>query len=199
MPHIDLTSTSQSLASLGDQRLLAMTSTDPSTVVYVMSTDTAGVTTGGVMVQALSHSNARVQLRDSSAFLYYVLNQGSAPSAVWVDGDAAPGVASGGPYWTVSGPSAGAPWTANHTLVAGELAPFDTTAGSLTATLPTAVGSAGQRCGIKDATGLAGTNPITVATTSGQTVDGSAPATIAASLMCRVYVSNGANWLVEHN
>lgn len=198
MPHIDLTTTSQSMATLDENRQFAMTTTDATTIVYVMSTDTSGVTSGGVLVQVLTYTNPLARVKDTSAFLYYVVHQGSAPTAAWVDADAAPGFIQ--PYWTVSGPSAGTPWTASHTLVAGELAPFDTSGSAYTATLPSAVGIAGQRCGVKDATGHAATHNITVnpAVSSGQTLDGASSVTISTNFACGVYVSNGVNWIVEH-
>lgn len=103
-----------------------------------------------------------------------------------------PAVVVAAPPWTVLGP-----FTTTHTLVAGELAKIDVSAGVCTATLPTAVGIAGQRCAISDATGSAASHTITVATTSSQTVNGTTPATITVANTCRVYVSDGANWVIE--
>jgi hypothetical protein len=195
MPHIDLTTTSQSMASLDNNRQFAMTPGDATTIVYVMSTDNAGATTGGVIVAVLNAANPMVRVSDTAAYLYYAVPPlTTAPMAVWVDANPALGVSSV-PYWTVSGPSVGAPWGASHPLVAGELAPFDTSIDSLVATLPSAVGIAGQRCAIKDATG--GAHSIGVATTSGQTVDGSSSPPSISAYGCHVYVSDGANWLLE--
>lgn len=52
------------------------------------------------------------------------------------------------------------PFTANHTLVAGELASFDTSSGALTATLPTAPTEPRAVCGVKC---VAGPSAVTVA------------------------------------
>lgn len=65
------------------------------------------------------------------------------------------------------------------------------TSNSFTVTLPTAVGIAGRHYIIKN-TGSATT--ITVATTSSQTIDGSAPGTITNLTPLRVF-SDGANWI----
>lgn len=64
-----------------------------------------------------------------------------------------------------------------------------------TVTLPTAVGITGQEYIIKDGTGGAATNNITIATTSAQTIDGSSTKVINSNYgVVRLY-SNGANWL----
>lgn len=64
-----------------------------------------------------------------------------------------------------------------------------------TATLPTAVGVTGQEYIIKDGAGLSGTDNITVATTSAQTIDGASTKVINTNYgVLRVY-SNGTNWL----
>lgn len=65
------------------------------------------------------------------------------------------------------------------------------TANSFTVTLPTAVGITGRQYIIKN-TGSATT--ITIATTSSQTIDGSAPGTVTTLTPLRV-VSDGANWI----
>ena len=68
------------------------------------------------------------------------------------------------------------------------------TAAARTITLPTAVGSAGKTYIVKDESGGAATNNITLATTGGQTIDGAATIAIAANYgVARVY-SDGANW-----
>lgn len=68
------------------------------------------------------------------------------------------------------------------------------TASARTITLPTAVGSAGKTYIIKDESGGAAANNITVATTGGQTIDGAASVAIATNYgISRVY-SDGANW-----
>ncbi|MGH3205923.1 MAG: hypothetical protein ACRDP5_28310 [Streptosporangiaceae bacterium] len=71
----------------------------------------------------------------------------------------------------------------------------DTSGGAYTMTLPDVTYS-GQTYIIKDETGHAATNHITVATSSGQTIDGAASATISTNYgVLRVY-SNGGNWSV---
>ena len=68
------------------------------------------------------------------------------------------------------------------------------TAAARTITLPTAVGSAGKTYIVKDESGAASVNNITLATTGGQTIDGAATIAIAANYgVARVY-SDGANW-----
>jgi hypothetical protein len=87
--------------------------------------------------------------------------------------------------------------TGDYTVVAGEFVRVSTAAAH-TITLPTAVGCDGKRIAVKDVTGAgAGTNNITIATTSSQTIDGAAPAAITATRRCVVYISDGANWLIE--
>lgn len=87
---------------------------------------------------------------------------------------------------------------ANSPLVAGELTRMNTTGGVLVATLPTAVGIAGQRCAIKR---VAGSNDITMASTGGQTIDGFVATTITLdgifplSAAEIIFISDGANWL----
>jgi hypothetical protein len=68
------------------------------------------------------------------------------------------------------------------------------TAAARTITLPTAVGSAGKTYLVKDESGGAATNNITLATTGGQTIDGAASLAIATNYgVARVY-SDNANW-----
>lgn len=65
------------------------------------------------------------------------------------------------------------------------------TTGSFTITLPTAVGITGRIYIIKNT----GAGTITMATTSSQTIDGSAPGTLSGLTPLRL-MSNGANWIV---
>jgi hypothetical protein len=63
-----------------------------------------------------------------------------------------------------------------------------------TATLPTSVGVKGKIYIVKDEAGLAGTQNITIATTSAQTIDGAATKVINTNFgVFRLY-SNGTNW-----
>jgi len=79
-------------------------------------------------------------------------------------------------------------------LTTDYLIAYTTLTAARTITLPTAVGVTGQQYIIKDESGNATTNHITVATTSSQTVDGASTASISAAYgIVRVY-SNGANW-----
>lgn len=79
--------------------------------------------------------------------------------------------------------------TANYTITGADRT-IDVTANSPTITLPTAVNCAGRQYIIANT----GAGTITVATTSGQTVDGAAPATILTTVRRR-YESDGANWI----
>jgi hypothetical protein len=64
--------------------------------------------------------------------------------------------------------------------------------GAVTITLPTAVGRLNKEYTIKKVD--AGTT-LTLATTSGQTIDGAAPGTLTVQWQSRTFLSNGANWL----
>lgn len=64
--------------------------------------------------------------------------------------------------------------------------------GTTTLTLPTAVGNT-NRYSVTNV----GTNTVTVATTSSQTVNGSSSATLPIANMSLDFVSNGSNWVVE--
>ena len=64
---------------------------------------------------------------------------------------------------------------------------------AFTVTLPTAVGIAGRWYIIKNGNTTLSGNLITIATTSSQTIDGSAPSTLSALTPLRVF-SDGSNW-----
>jgi hypothetical protein len=66
----------------------------------------------------------------------------------------------------------------------------DCTSGSFTITLPTAVGCAGRLYVLKNS---GSSTTITIATTSSQTIDGSAPGTITTLVPTKIF-SDGANW-----
>lgn len=68
---------------------------------------------------------------------------------------------------------------------------IECTSGSFTVTLPTAVGIEGKTYIVKNT----GAGTITVATTSSQTIDGSAPASLGAGPTVIRVMSNGANWI----
>lgn len=99
-----------------------------------------------------------------------------------------------GGTWTVTGVK-----TANYGPVAGELVRCDTSGGGFTVTLPTAVGVAGQRIGVKDVAASFAAHNLTIAVTSAQTIDGAVPAALATNKEFRVYTSDGANWMIENN
>ena len=67
-------------------------------------------------------------------------------------------------------------------------------AGAVTITLPTAQLRAGRSYTIKDESGAAATNNITVATEGSETIDGSATDTISDNYGSKTYYSDGTNW-----
>lgn len=69
---------------------------------------------------------------------------------------------------------------------------MDATGGSRTATLPTAVGIAGQTFTVKKTDASA--NNVVLATTGGQTIDGAASLTWNTQYQSYTVVSDGANW-----
>jgi hypothetical protein len=83
--------------------------------------------------------------------------------------------------------------TSAYPVVAATDYCIDCTSGTFTVTLPTAVGIVGQQFVIKNSS--AGT--ITIATTSAQTIDGSASGAIALGQYDSLSVlSDGANWII---
>lgn len=90
-----------------------------------------------------------------------------------------------------------ATWTISRTpLFNEEIVLMDATSGALTCTLPTAVpqvtGTGRRFTVVKiDSSG----NAVTVATTSAQTINGSATASLAAQWNRITVVSNGTNWV----
>lgn len=81
----------------------------------------------------------------------------------------------------------------NYTLVyTDEFVEADASGAGFTLTLPTAVGHAGQQFEIKkiDST----VNPVTVATTGGQTIDGGSTAVILMPQTSLTFRSNNLNW-----
>lgn len=68
-------------------------------------------------------------------------------------------------------------------------------ANSFTVTLPTAENLTGQRFTVKNGNTLASGNTITMATTSAQTIDGSAPGSLT-PLVTQTFQSDGANWWI---
>lgn len=81
--------------------------------------------------------------------------------------------------------------TANYTLTGSDdVIIMNTTSGALTATLPTAVGRAGQGFWIKKL----GPNPLTINTTGGQSIDGVTSETISMAYGFRQVISDGTSW-----
>lgn len=77
----------------------------------------------------------------------------------------------------------------NYTLAPNDYV-VECTSGSFTITLPTAVGITGKNYIIKNTGG----GTITIATTSSQTIDGSAPGTLSGTTPLKL-VSTGSNWI----
>ena len=67
-------------------------------------------------------------------------------------------------------------------------------AGAVTVTLPTVQLRAGRTYTVKDESGAAATNNITVATEGSETIDGSATDTISQNYGSKAYYSDGSNW-----
>ena len=94
--------------------------------------------------------------------------------------------------------SVGSPQPATYVAISGTYAILagdyyiNATGGTFTATLPTAVGRAGQKFVIKNS----GTGIVTIATTSSQTIDGQLTIVLAVQYQAIDVVSDGANWFV---
>ena len=84
--------------------------------------------------------------------------------------------------------------TANYTITTTDSTVLCLT-NSFTLTLPTAVGLTGRKFTVKNANTLASGNTITMATTSAQTIDGSAPGSLT-PLVTQTFQSDGANWWI---
>lgn len=91
--------------------------------------------------------------------------------------------------WNITGIKTG-----TYTAVINDLVRIDDSAGGFTVTLPTAVGQDGKMISLKKV--ATSVNTTTVATTGGQTIDGSATASMVTSFMHMQVVSDGANWLI---
>jgi hypothetical protein len=84
--------------------------------------------------------------------------------------------------------------TANYTITTTDSTVLCLT-NSFTLTLPTAVGLTGRKFTVKNGNTLASGNDILMATTSSQTVDGSAPGALT-PLTTQSFQSDGANWWI---
>ena len=83
---------------------------------------------------------------------------------------------------------------ATYTAKAGDRLIGVNRAGVVTVTLPTAQLRAGRSYTIKDESGAAVTNNITVATEGSQNIDGAATDTISENYGPKTYFSDGTNW-----
>lgn len=84
--------------------------------------------------------------------------------------------------------------TAAYTATAADsVITADATGGAFSITLPTAVGIAGKSYTVKRING--GSNAVTVATTSSQTIDGGVSRTLSTQWESLTVTSNGANWV----
>ena len=83
---------------------------------------------------------------------------------------------------------------AAYTAKAGDRVVGVNRSGAVTITLPTAEVRTGRIYTVKDESGAAATNNITVATEGSETIDGAATATIAENYGCVTYYSDGTNW-----
>lgn len=84
--------------------------------------------------------------------------------------------------------------TGAYTALASDLIIGVNFAGACTITLPSALAEAGRRYVIKDESGLAATNNITVATEGAELIDGAATAVINTNYGSLGLYSNGTNW-----
>lgn len=80
-------------------------------------------------------------------------------------------------------------------LTTDQLVAVTDTSAARTITLPTAVGVTGKMYMIKDESGAAATNNITIATTSSQKIDGASTRVINTNYGFMSVYSDGANWL----
>jgi hypothetical protein len=85
--------------------------------------------------------------------------------------------------------------TSNYTVTTSDsFVLVNATSGAVTVTLPTSVGSDGRQYTIKKTDST--TNPVTVATTSSQTIDGASTYTLTTQFQLLNIISDGANWSV---
>ena len=85
---------------------------------------------------------------------------------------------------------------ASYTAKAGDRVIGVNRAGAVTVTLPTAEVRKGRIYTVKDESGAAATNNITVATEGSETIDGSATDVINVNYESKSYYSDGTNWFI---
>src|SRR4051812_41264912 len=93
MAHVTLTTSYQSLASLGPKRRFVLQTTDADCVVSIRNAVSTGDSTDGIEIGELTYknpTNAPGQMQDGAIAVKYVLKSGTVTGAVWVDADAAP-------------------------------------------------------------------------------------------------------------
>jgi hypothetical protein len=163
-----------------------MVTFDPTTVVIVSAGDVLG-TSNGVQITQLTAQNPRVQVTDSSTFVFYTVTQGAAPSEIWMDAvDGGAGAATASSVTGLVG--------TGYTASPGQLVLVSTQSSPATITLPSATNIVGQRVSVKDASGSASTNNITVSASNSQRIDGSSSVSISTSYGSVTVVSDGSNW-----
>lgn len=85
---------------------------------------------------------------------------------------------------------------ATYTVKGGDRVVGVNRSGAVTVTLPTAQVRKGRVYTIKDESGAAATNNITIDTEGSETIDGSATDVIASNYEVRTYYSDGTNWFI---
>ena len=166
-----------------------MLTTDPTSVVSILAADAVGASglTHGVQITQLTAQNPRVQVTDSSTFVFYVVTQGTTqgPSKPIVWMDAVDG--SGAALTALSVVAVFGSTTASP----GQLVLVNSV--DATITLSSAVGVAGQSVVVKDVSGHPNPN-ITVAALTGQSVDRQSSVPITSAYGSVRVVSDNANW-----
>ena len=101
------------------------------------------------------------------------------------------------PSFITASPAAAAAYievTTTYSVLVGDgTIGADASSGSFTITLPSAIGLAGREYRVKK---LSSGGTVTVATSSSQTIDGSATAPITTQWTSLVFVSTGSNWII---
>ncbi len=158
-----------------------------------LSTGTASTTTGSVAFNNSANANAiTIQSGATSAShtLTLPISQGAASTFLKNNG-------SGALSWdsVSSASSAYATKTTNYTITSSDdIIAGDASGGAITITLPTAVGIAGRLFTVKRIN--SGSNNVTVATTSSQTIDGDTTQVLVLQYTSIDVVSDGSNWII---
>jgi hypothetical protein len=188
--HLELQPFALSVAGVTSSRSYAMLTTDPTSVVLILAADALGASglAHGVQIAQLTAQNPRVQVTDSSSFVFYLVTQGvstgQSKPIVWMDAVDGAGAA-------LTALSVVPVFTSTATASPGQIVLVKTSPATIT--LTSAVGVGGQSLVIKDASGQSFPN-ITVVPLPGQTVDNTTSVPINVALGSRRFVSDGANW-----